>query len=458
MTTSATLEQRKSGIPFDIIPKTFQDAIKFTARLGIRYIWIDTLCIVQDDKEDWRRESALMADIYRNAIITLAASAATGSSDGLYNSSDSVFLSQELSLLHDRADHQGIYVRKNLKHFRRDLALLSRGWVFQERLLSPRVLHFGHLELLWECMEQNNCECSSMQGLLTLWFSEKKFYCGALLDIFPPRRLANIWREVVQDYSQMNLTQGKDIFPAISGAAKTMQAVIKSKYVAGLWEHNIIEDLMWSTGEPERVKRPFEWRSPTFSWASTTSETSDRGIQYRLMSIMTELLGLVPDPQNANRERVYAKLVEANCTLAGPDRTGELLSGYITLEGPLIRGLVKEAKDSFSSLPYEIYFPGQSKLPNRNNPDRIFPDYNWVSKGDNEVKPSSTVFCLKLVSIKAISWQRQYLIGLILRRVNNVDKVYERIGLLKYMEGLEPDIETWFETAEVEDNAVVKII
>ena len=74
------------------------------------------------------------------------------------------------------------------------------------------------------------------------------------------------------------------------------------------------------------------------------------------------------------------------------------------------------------------------------------------------MKPSSTVFCLKLVSIKAISWQRQYLIGLILRRVNNVDKVYERIGLLKYMEGLEPDIETWFETAEVEDNAVVKII
>ena len=173
---------------------------------------------------------------------------------------------------------------------------------------------------------------------------------------------------------------------------------------------------------------------------------------------MTELLGLIPDPQNANRERVYAKLVEANCTLAGPDRTGELLSGYIILEGPLIRGLVKEANDSFSSLPYEIYFPGQSKLPNQNNPDRIFPDYNWVSKGDNEVKPGSTVFCLKLVSIKAISWQRQYLIGLILRRVNDVDKVYERIGLLKYMEGLEPDIETWFETAEVEDNAVVKII
>jgi len=74
------------------------------------------------------------------------------------------------------------------------------------------------------------------------------------------------------------------------------------------------------------------------------------------------------------------------------------------------------------------------------------------------VKLGSTVFCLKLVSIKAISGQRQYLMGLILRRVNDVDKVYERIGLLKYMEGLEPDIETWFETAEVEDNAVVKII
>lgn len=290
------------------------------------------------------------------------------------------------------------------------------------------------------------------------WPSEKKFFHAALLDVLPSRHVSNIWREMVQDYTRMFLTFEKDIFPAISGAAKAMEAATKSRYLAGLWECSIIEDLLWSTSEPGKAQRPSVWRAPTFSWASVTSTDIYKGVEYRMMSTIRKLLDEVPESQEASTKTIYADLVNAECTLAGPDHMGELISGYITFIGLLIQGLVKEARDSYSSNPYEVYFPGQCKLPNRDNPDRVFPDYNWSVEGDSQVKVGSTIFCLKLVSIKAIPWQRQYLMGLVLRRVNDVDKIYERIGLLRYMEGLEPDIDTWFEAAKVENSAVVKII
>jgi len=453
-TTSETLVQHKQGILWDIIPKTFQDAITFSRRMGIRYLWIDCLCIIQDDEEDWRKESALMADIYQNAVVTIAASAAAGSSDGLFRQTDKEYLPRKLVCLRDRADHEGIYVRTPLQQRKSDLPLLLRGWVFQERLLSTRVLHFTQSELMWECMENTTCECTG--GTDSDWFRSIKFhmYHRALLENLPSRHIANIWREIVQDYTQMNLTYERDIYPAISGVAKIMSSIVKSRYIAGLWQSNLIEDLLWSTSRPERVHRPDTWRAPTFSWASVTS--SGRGIQYRLMGPMTKMLGLVSELENLNKERVYAKFIRGDCTLVGHDHTGELLAGYIVLEGPLIRGVVKETRDLYD--PYDIYVPGQSKLYYWDPCNCVFPDYNWSTEGDSQVKPGSTVYCLKLLSIKAHSWQRQYLMCLILRRVNDVDKSYERIGLLQYREGLEPDIETWFETADVEDNAVVKII
>ncbi|OCL12919.1 HET-domain-containing protein, partial [Glonium stellatum] len=249
VTTSETLAQHKLGISYNKLPKTFQDAITFVCRMSIRYLWIDSLCIIQDDEEDWRRESALMADIYRNAVITLAASAATNSTDGLFSSASAKYLGREVKCLKNCADNHGFYF-------------------FQERLLGPRVLHFGDLELLWECTEQSHCECGGRLSMPGSWPSEKKFFHAALLDVLPSRHVSNIWREMVQDYTRMFLTFEKDIFPAISGAAKAMEAATKSRYLAGLWECSIIEDLLWSTSEPGKAQRPSVWRAPTFSWAS----------------------------------------------------------------------------------------------------------------------------------------------------------------------------------------------
>ena len=162
----STLEHRKRGIPWSTLPKTFQDAILLTSLLGINFIWIDSLCIIQNDEEDWAIESAKMADIYEYASLTLSATVSAGDSYGCFPASFSTSRSLLVSLPDDVGTCE-IAVRKPITHWNTigqselhaRFPLMSRGWAFQERLLSRRVLHFSEAELVWECRELSTCEC-----------------------------------------------------------------------------------------------------------------------------------------------------------------------------------------------------------------------------------------------------------------------------------------------------------
>ncbi|KAF2626299.1 hypothetical protein BU25DRAFT_394934 [Macroventuria anomochaeta] len=159
-------QHRKKGIPWSTIPKTFQDAITLTSLLGIDFIWIDSLCIIQNDTEDWAIESAKMADIYEYASLTLSATVSAGDSFGCFAASFSTSRSLPISLPEDVGTCE-IAVRKPISHWdtfgqselHARFPLMSRGWAFQERLLSRRVLHFSESELVWECRELSTCEC-----------------------------------------------------------------------------------------------------------------------------------------------------------------------------------------------------------------------------------------------------------------------------------------------------------
>lgn len=162
----STLEHRKRGVPWDSLPKTFQDAITLTSLLGISFIWIDSLCIIQNDSEDWAIESAKMADIYEYASLTLSATASAGDSYGCFPESFSTSRSLQVSLPEDVGTCE-VAVRKPITHWdaigqgemHARFPLMSRGWAFQERLLSRRILHFSEAELIWECRELSACEC-----------------------------------------------------------------------------------------------------------------------------------------------------------------------------------------------------------------------------------------------------------------------------------------------------------
>ncbi|KAF2122477.1 heterokaryon incompatibility protein-domain-containing protein [Lophiotrema nucula] len=175
VTTRATLDDHKNGIEWHRIPKTFQEAIRFSLQLNIRYIWIDSLCIVQDDATDWEVESSKMADIYQHSYLTLAATASAGDSQGCFSDAFNTTHKAVSHLPPEYTNQCPVAVRAPLTHWDTllpsrlayDYPLLARAWVFQERILSPRTVHFCGSEIVWECRETCACECGSLGGSTT---------------------------------------------------------------------------------------------------------------------------------------------------------------------------------------------------------------------------------------------------------------------------------------------------
>ena len=147
-----TLKDMVKKIAISELPKTFQDAVVVTRELGIRYLWVDSLCIIQDSAEDWATESSNMRLIYKNCILNIAATAAQDSSIGC-------FFDRNTNIVRPcriEITETGIYDFLSSNAWFDDVIsapLNQRAWVVQEQLLAPRVLHFGKTQLFWECNE-----------------------------------------------------------------------------------------------------------------------------------------------------------------------------------------------------------------------------------------------------------------------------------------------------------------
>src|SRR5690242_8007160 len=160
-TTTKNVDSRRiDGIAFNDLPRTFQDAAVTCLRLGIDHIWIDSLCINQDSLADWQSQASRMADIYENCIIDIAATKADNPSSGCFSWTDDSFVGGPLP------GYEDLYIRRStptpqisefdtslrsLKAEMDDWPALCRGWIYQELCLSPRVVHFGAQEIIWQC-------------------------------------------------------------------------------------------------------------------------------------------------------------------------------------------------------------------------------------------------------------------------------------------------------------------
>lgn len=173
-TTASTHDHYRKGVPWTELPKSFQDAISFVFRLEFKYIWIDSLCILQDSIEDGFHEGSKMSHTYRNSTMTLAAILGEDSSSGLYSVSDAHHVSRELRVTGAEGVLINIHHREPLEHTYVPSALLeNRGWAFKERLLSSCVVLFGKQELLWECRKGNACECLGRHTTNTMYMDGK---------------------------------------------------------------------------------------------------------------------------------------------------------------------------------------------------------------------------------------------------------------------------------------------
>ncbi|TGO20806.1 hypothetical protein BPAE_0264g00080 [Botrytis paeoniae] len=163
-TTTATLPQYENELPFQLLPANFRDAITITRELGVQYLWIDSLCIIQDSKHDWEQESQKMGTVYRDALVTIYAMSSKASTGGIIP--DPTYQPIEkptttLALIDDNGMEVTVRVEpadrdiydEDLHRLAESSPLSSRGWTFQESILSPRHIYYGKKQIYWGCTQ-----------------------------------------------------------------------------------------------------------------------------------------------------------------------------------------------------------------------------------------------------------------------------------------------------------------
>lgn len=283
--TSGTVGRLSAGIGVGDLPQTFQDAIRLTYQLGIRYLWIDSLCILQDDPKDWERESSRMSEVYENSSLTIAASRATDSREGFAGERTQTYITLPFQaegisgeMLAFAVPPKYVLDGTLFAHLE-DEPLTERGWTLQERYLSPRTLHFCHSRICFECDHGFIMEDypSPAQALC----SPKLILGDDPARVTKEQRLRT-WRRIVTEYSRRKLTVEDDKLPALGGLAAHISSdlILKdgisvpgSRYLAGLWSDEMIRGMCWSirAHRPSGV-RTRKYRAPTWSWASIEGE------------------------------------------------------------------------------------------------------------------------------------------------------------------------------------------
>jgi hypothetical protein len=172
-TISDNAASRYDSITADTLPLTYLHAVEVTQTLNIKYLWIDSLCIIQDSHDDWEHESPLLGKVYQNALLTIAAGASDDISEGLFRTFDTTNDSVEIPCISDPETGQTKLVRA-MKH-RPDWEkeynasqLRTRGWALQERELSTRILHYTPTQVLWECRDFKATEASPRENKLSV--------------------------------------------------------------------------------------------------------------------------------------------------------------------------------------------------------------------------------------------------------------------------------------------------
>lgn len=372
----SNVEEFKQGIVIASLPKTFRDAVGLTRALGLSYLWIDSLCIIQDSRADWARECERMSQVYAGSFINIAADASSDSSGGLFRTrSWKSVVPLSIALTYRPVGWQrtpvAIYPTGEEEFSRSPLS--QRAWVTQERLLAPRTIHFCEHKVVWECPDHYASESdvtgkvewrnspavladlavpSTTYGgtdhfnrslaLPMLIYSRDQTgmnngqeYHNQVL-ITSPNANRNVpadpetlflhkWSTIVALYSAGKLSVSTDRLMAISGIARYIQRTLwrggAISYQAGLWSHRFVPQLTWYARDARRASSDAIYIAPSWSWASHIGKV------------------VFPNFSGDQAYRYLAELMQASMNPVG-DHFGTQNPGcFIRMRGPLCRAV-----------------------------------------------------------------------------------------------------------------------
>jgi hypothetical protein len=291
--TGAVLKDWKEVIQFSLLPKTLKDAVICTRRLGLRYLWVDRLCIIQDDEMDKVMEITAMPRIYSRAYLTISAASAKSSGDGFLKTREEVHKAMarswvELPYLSSKGA-SGLLTLK-LSESCEDFnspntkAIDSRAWTMQEQMLSPRLLQFCTFHIVWKCKVREKTGTSeAIEQCQPAWSQER--------NVSQIDSTFDSWKDIIGRYTKRKLSCPGDKLIAISAVAQVYWSIHSEAisqdyetllqeqtsefepwpkpYVAGIWRYEMPFALCWwRPWDGESEFRPLVQRAPSWSWAS----------------------------------------------------------------------------------------------------------------------------------------------------------------------------------------------
>lgn len=474
-TTTETLRAHKKHIPWSALPRTFQDAVLLTRSLGFRWLWIDALCIQQDDVAEKLEASLHMDKIFKNSFLTIAATSAPESHDGLFPPKSQPF---KIQATDSKGSVSKIFVREQPSHYsfkapfnegahmndwelpfnpsaeaNLQTPLLKRAWAYSERLLSPRVLHFTKSEMILECREAYQCECgriddSTFDSRTT--DSVKQEFGRVAAGAGSPRETVSrkgnnnridradslasqlaatsltdiaqgltkkreealqLWSYIITEYTARDLTYEADRLVAIAGVAKTLSNVLRSGYIAGQWTFSTL-GLLWHPNDSSHCRRPRASSDRIPSWSWASVEGSP----------------IFFDNSTA---------MDLACTASFPSEQGGEPAWLPTTGDTLELTAAMATEVTFRIDGEDEYSLARNGISVDFTPDIVPP------RGEDSLSSGETLICV-LVSMTF----RSTIIGLILKQSKSNPQQYRRVGRLEVYGCQKDDTEDEAEDAE----------
>jgi hypothetical protein len=436
LVTTDRLESYMHRIPYGSLPRTIKDAILITRRLQVQYLWVDSLCILQNSKDDWLAESAKMGFIYGCARLTISADSSPDSQGGCFNkqSRNSVLDIQKDELIEITSTLKcGQISRLYLDNWERTFssskvfnskfaaeinrgALAQRAWTYQERALSPRIVHYTSRQLYWECQR----DFLSEENFKT-W---ENFLCTvprltanpSLVGLGSPGIdgsvdiVVNWYCEMIeQHFSHRELTHFSDRLPALAGLASLMGEQVKSPYLVGLWLQNIAFGLGWRRANTEEVVlRGSSHLSPSWSWISHQFPVKwDHLAEYRTQE----------RKEGRYHPQLLTEVENYHVELKGKNPFGEVLGGLIKASGKIKQGYV--LKEVVNKCCRRFLVIDGEKM------EFVYLDYD---DDDDVDRVLNSVWCLPLYRYRGGSG-----LGLLLQQRSSSELIFERKGVAKYI-------------------------